>query len=305
MELKERVRLAEQTTFAIGGPVRFWADVANEEDIYEVHTLARERGLSVVVLGGGSNVLAPDSELSALVIHPFMNAIAREGSVVRAQAGASLMELVRYATGHGLSGLEHLAGIPGSVGGAVRGNAGAFGSEICDSMVSVRTLDLQEKKERVFDTAACQFSYRSSFFKKHPELVILETTLQLHEEDPTTLTAAVEHTLAERTRRHIQDIKSAGSFFTNPVVSLPLQQLFEQEKGVASKRGRVPAGWLMEKVGLRGARVGDAVASAYHTNYFLNDEHASAADVKALAQLAKEKVFAQFGVRLEEEVTIL
>jgi UDP-N-acetylmuramate dehydrogenase len=113
------------------------------------------------------------------------------------------------------------------------------------------------------------------------------------------------HTLLERRKRHIQDIKSAGSFFKNPVVSRELQELFKSEKGTESKEGRVPAGWLMDKAGLRGATVGGAVASEHHTNYFLNAGSATAKEVKELASIAKERVFKEFGVMLEEEAVVL
>ncbi len=115
----------------------------------------------------------------------------------------------------------------------------------------------------------------------------------------------IMHTLAERHKRHIQDIKSAGSFFKNPVVSKELQQVFKEEKGAESKEGRVPAGWLMDKAGVRGLRVGDAVASEYHTNYFLNAGKATASEVKELAAKAKAAVKETFGVELEEEAVVL
>jgi UDP-N-acetylmuramate dehydrogenase len=257
------------------------------------------------MLGGGSNMLAPDEGLQALVLRMANKGIAREGTALRVAAGEALLDAVRYAAGQGLGGLESLAGIPGTVGGAVRGNAGAFGTEIKDALVSATALDADTGETRVFGNAECEFAYRTSYFKAHPGLIILEAEFALAPVEPMEADKKIMHTLAERTKRHIQDIRSAGSFFKNPFVSRQLQEAFEKEKGAQSKGGRVPAGWLMDRAGLRGASVGDAVASEYHTNYFLNAGAATSAQVKELAAKAKEKVFTEFGVRLEEEAVVL
>ncbi|MDB5225294.1 MAG: UDP-N-acetylenolpyruvoylglucosamine reductase [Candidatus Adlerbacteria bacterium] len=305
MDLRAKVALAPYTTFALGGPAALFLEAQAPGDIKEAYALAKQKGLPVVVLGGGSNVVVPDEGLNALVLRITTQGIGREGSTLRCAAGEPLLGLVKYAAGQGLGGLEPLAGIPGTVGGAVRGNAGAFGVEIKDVLVSARALDTETGEEKVFAKSECDFSYRSSFFKRHPQLIVLEAELALAPADPMQADAKIMHTLAERHKRHIQDIRSAGSFFKNPVVSVDLQKLFKQDKSQESKEGRVPAGWLMDRAGLRGARVGGAVASEYHTNYFLNAGDATAAQVKELAALAKEKVFKEFGVTLEEEAVIL
>jgi UDP-N-acetylmuramate dehydrogenase len=305
MEIRTQVALAPLTTFAIGGPAAYFAEAAGVEDIRRAYAFAEEKGVPVVVLGGGSNVLAPDDGLQALVARVANKGVRFEGAVMRVAAGEALLDAVRAAAGKGLGGLESLAGIPGTVGGAVRGNAGAFGAEIKDVLVSAVVFDTQAGEVKALTNAECEFAYRTSRIKTHPGLIVLEAEFKLAPVEPMEADKNIMRTLTERTKRHIQDIKSAGSFFKNPVVSRELQEMFEKEKGAASKEGRVPAGWLMDRAGLRGMRVGDAVASEYHTNYFLNAGRATAAQVKELAAKAKGEVHAKFGVQLEEEAFVL
>lgn len=305
MQVQEQVGLSPLTTFTIGGPAAYFVEATGAQDIKEAYALAREKGLPAVVLGGGSNIVVPDEGLSAVVVKIANKGIVQEDTILKVAAGETLLDVVRYAAGRGLGGLENLAGIPGTVGGAVRGNAGAFGTEIKDVLVSATVLDLATGETKTYDVVECAFAYRTSYFKTHAGLVVLEATFALTPTEPPASEACIMHTLAERHKRHIQDIKSAGSFFKNPVVSPELQQLFKEEKGAESKEGRVPAGWLMDKAGLRGARVGDAVASEHHTNYFLNAGKATAAEVKELAAKARAAVKEQFGVELEEEAVVL
>lgn len=305
MDIRPQINLAPLTTFAIGGPAAYLAEAASIDDIRQAYAFAKARNLPVAVLGGGSNMLAPDEGLQALVLRVANKGIAREGAALRVAAGEALLDAVRYAAGQGLGGLENLAGIPGTVGGAVRGNAGAFGTEIKDVLVSATAFDTDAGETRIFSNAECGFSYRTSYFKAHPSFIILEAEFALGPVEPMEADKRIMHTLAERTKRHIQDIKSAGSFFKNPVVSPELRQAFEKEKGAQSKEGRVPAGWLMDRAGLRGASVGGAVASEYHTNYFLNAGAATAAQVKELAAKAKGDVYKNSGVQLEEEAVVL
>ncbi len=243
--------------------------------------------------------------MRALVLQVANKGIDFGHELLRVAAGETLLNLVQYAAVQGLGGLTNLAGIPGTVGGAVRGNAGAFGSEIQDVIASVVVFDTTTGYQKIYSKPECAFAYRSSVFKQESHLVVTEVALALPVGIPAELEAAIEHTISEREKRHIQDIKSAGSFFKNPVVEDDIQHLFEKDKGVKAKEGRVPAGWLMDQAGLRGARVGDAVASPYHTNYFINMGHATAREVKELAAFAKEKVKKEFGIELEEEAVVL
>lgn len=304
-EIRENVMLAPLTTFKIGGPARYFLDVRSEGDVQEALAWARERGVRVIVISGGSNVLIPDGGLDALVIHPVGNLYGFENGILDAWGATNLLFAIQALGTQGYGGWEKLAGIPGTIGGAVRGNAGAFGSEIKDFITEVRAISLQSGEISVYDNAACDFSYRHSYFKDHPELLITRAKLRLLEVAPDASKKSAEDTIAERERRHLQNVQAAGSFFMNPVAPRNIIELFEKEKGVKSREGRVPAGWLIEKAGLKGAKVGGAQASEQHPNYLVNTGNATAHDVRNLAQQIKLEVFSQFGVDLREEAALL
>jgi UDP-N-acetylmuramate dehydrogenase len=305
MEIREHVPLAPLTTFQIGGSARYLADVRSDDDVRDALAWAKERGLKVVVLGGGSNVLVPDGGLDALVIRFVGNLYSVADGVLDSWAGTNLLFAIESLGKQGFGGWEKLAGIPGSIGGAVRGNAGAFGPEIKDFVTSVRALHRETGEVREFTNPECDFSYRHSFFKDHPEWLILRATLRLAKVSPLQSEQMALETVAERERRHLQNVKAAGSYFMNPVAPANIVAMFEQEKGVKSRESRVPAGWLIEKAGMKGATVGGAIASLQHPNYIVNQGTATAADVRALATKVRAAVQSQFGVELQEEAALL
>lgn len=305
MQVKENIPLAPMTTFQIGGAAKYLTEVRTEEELHEAVKWGREEGLRLVILAGGSNVLVPDEGIDGLVIHIVSDAHSFADEELIADAGCNLLTLIREASEKGLGGWESLAGIPGTIGGAARGNAGAFGPEIKDFITRVRALDIETGEMREFSNDVCDFSYRRSFFKDHPEWVITQVTLQLQKADPAASAQLTEDTIQERERRHLQNVKAAGSFFMNPGAPADVVALFEKEKGVKSRGGRVPAGWLIEKAGMKGATVGDAIASLQHPNYIVNQGKATAAEVHALADKVRTAVASQFNVTLQEEAAIL
>jgi UDP-N-acetylmuramate dehydrogenase len=304
-DVKENVPLAPQTTFEIGGPARYFLDVRSEDDIREAIRWAGDRQLRYVVLAGGSNVLVPDEGIDGLVIHVVGNLYGMTDGNVDSWAGTNLLLLVQAMGTQGYGGWEKLAGIPGSIGGAVRGNAGAFGSEIKDFVANVRALNAETGEVREFTNEECDFSYRHSFFKDNTEWIITRVIVQLQKIEPAESAKLADETIAEREKRHIQNVRAAGSFFMNPVAPPGIRELFEKEKGVQSREGRVPAGWLIEKAGMKGARVGGAIASLQHPNYIVNQGSATAEDVRQLAEKVRAEVNAQFDIELHEEAAIL
>lgn len=305
IRIQEHVPLAPLTTFKIGGPARFLVEARSEDDIREAFLEAKRLGIPFVVLAGGSNVLVPDEGLEALVVRITGGDFSFSGNELSADSGCNLLSLIREASERSLGGWEKLSGIPGSVGGAVRGNAGAFGTEIKDVTRKVRAFDVETGDMREFENVACSFSYRQSFFKQHPEWLITRVFLNLQPTNREESERLSEETIRERERRHLQNVQAAGSYFMNPVAPEEIQRMFEKEKGIASREGRVPAGWLIEKAGLKGASVGGARASEQHPNYIVNTGAATARDVRALAERIKKEVKEKFGVELKEEAVVL
>lgn len=305
LKVIEHVPLAEKTTFGIGKSARYYVEVRSEAEIRDAIAWARSKGVNPLVLSGGSNILLPDQEIDALVIWIVSRDYSFAGTELEADAGCNLLKLILSAATENLGGWEKLAGIPGTIGGAVRGNAGAFGSEIRDFVARVRALDAESGEMREFNNDACDFSYRHSFFKVHPEWVVVRVWLNLVKSNRDASQSDIEATIQERERRHIQNVRAAGSYFVNPVAPREVREKFEKEKGVTSREGRVPAGWLIEEAGLKGARVGDAVASEQHPNYINNDGNATSDDVKKLAQRIRDAVRKKFGIELQEEAVIL
>ncbi len=304
-DVHENLPLAPTTTFKIGGRAQYFVDVRSESEVREAIAWAKERAVRLIVLSGGSNVLVPDGGLDALVMRLRGDLYEFNGGVVDAWSGTNLFTLIQAMGRLGYGGWEKLAGIPGSVGGAVRGNAGAFGPEIKDFVVGVRATNSKTGETKEFVNTACDFSYRHSFFKDNPEWIITRVKLKLEKIDPAQSARLAGETIAERERRHLQNVQAAGSFFMNPVAPAEIVALFETEKGVKSREGRVPAGWLIEKAGMKGARVGGAIASLQHPNYIVNEGTATAHDVRNLAQQIKLAVFDQFGIELQEEAALL
>ena len=305
MEVRENVPLAPLTTFGIGGPARYFVSARTDGEIRKAIIWARDRMFPFRILAGGSNVLSPDEGVQGIVIRIVSGEYSFKEATVRSDAGCDLLTLIREGGMKGLGGWEKIAGIPGSIGGAVRGNAGAFGSEIKDFAVSVRAFNAETGGIETFTNAECRFAYRNSFFKQNPEWIILDAEMVLQSISPQESERKITETIAERERRHLQNVAAAGSYFMNPQAPRELRELFEREKGIESREGRVPAGWLIENAGMKGAVVGGAIASIQHPNYIVNRGGATAKDVLELAEKIKNTVRSQFGVALLEEAAIM
>lgn len=306
MEIRQNVELSGLTTFQIGGVARHFVEVHDESEVMDSINWAHEHGVPFAILGGGSNTLVADGGYDGLVIKISCSSIIYDGELVAIDAGRNLLQTIRDTAEHDLGGWEKLAGIPGSVGGAARGNAGAFGSEIKDFVTSVRAFNTATGEFKEFDPADCEFAYRASYFKRNSEWLITLVQVRLSRVKNAEATTSIEATIAEREKRHLQNVRAAGSFFMNPTAPANIVALFEREKDVIAREGRVPAGWLIEKAGFKGAMFGGAQASIQHPNYLINASgEATAAEVLELADTIKEAVREQFGVELHEEAAVL
>ncbi len=301
--LRENVPLAPLTTFQVGGKARYYSEASCALELAEVFDHAERNKLPLYVFGGGSNILFSDTGFSGIVVRIVGGGITVIGEHMQAGAGMSLFDVVRAASQASLQGVEKLAGIPGSFGGAVRGNAGAFGMEIGDSVVSVKALDRHSGMVHEYTQAECEFAYRTSIFKKNASLVVLSAELKLVTGEQSELERIVAETLATREAKHPQSAKCAGSFFMNPFVTdQTLLKEFEKDTGNVSKDGKLPAGWLIDHVGLRGKKIGGAQVSPIHPNYLINTGDATALDIVTLASLIKTRVRDELRIKLQEEV---
>jgi len=290
MKWEEHVPLARHTSWHVGGLARYFAHVTTEADLLEALQFARDKHLPFFVLGKGSNTLFPDDGYPGVIIHMEGRTITVEGTRLTAESGVFMRPLVNAALKHGLRGLEELAGIPGTVGGAVRGNAGTWQTEIKDVIESVTVIRPQGSgwEKKVLLPAECEFGYRHSIFKSHPDWVVLSATFQLHQGDVAEGEALVQKDLTQRHAKQPYDAPSAGSVFKNP----------DKEHGIFS-------GALIEKTGLKGTRVGGAEISPKHANFIVNRGGATAADILQLIEKMKTEVKRTSGVELQPEIVIV
>ena len=294
------------TSFRIGGNAKYYVEVFSIEELKESLIFAKDKKIDFYILGGGTNLLIGDDGFSGLIIRMKMNEISVDGEAIEAQAGVPLIKAINMASQQGLSGLEKLAGIPGTIGGAVRGNAGAFSSEIKSCIKSVTAFDTEKKELISFENEQCNFAYRTSIFKKNKKLIVISTTLILQKGEISEIQKLTTDTIMTRSARGLNGVKSAGSYFMNPVVeNEKLCSDFEKEKGVPVRNKTLPAGWVIEQAGLLGKQIGGAQVSEKHANYIINTGNATAQDVIMLVSYVKQQVRDQFGIQLNEEVNYL
>lgn len=305
--IQEDEALAGHTVFRIGGPARFFVTADQTEDCMSALRAARSLGLPWVILGGGSNVLVSDRGFRGMVIRPTGGAINIAGDRLRADAALPMARVVSESLASGLRGFEWAIGVPGTIGGSVRGNAGCFGSEMRDAVEAISVFNTHSGETEEWSAEAAEFGYRSSIFKRRPELVVTAATLRLRPGDPAEGQALVRAYTAHRTAAQDIGSQSAGCIFKN----VPWDRRdIDQEKLLArfpglGPSGTVPgisAGFLIDRVGLKGYRIGGAKISERHGNFILNTGGATAEEVIMLIALAKERVHRTYGILLEEEI---
>ena len=285
IEVKNNISLKEFTTFKIGGSVDYFCQVKDKDEIIAAISLAKEKNLPVFVLGGGSNILFSDEGFRGMVIKIANSGIEIKDSLMKAGAGASLAQAVSVAKEEGLTGLEWAFGIPGTVGGATYGNAGAFEKSFSDIIKSVEVFDIKEEKIKIFSNKDCAFSYRESFFKKNKNFIILSVEIVLEKGDKKEIENKMREFFDLKRESQPLSFPSAGSVFKNP--------------------STLSAASLIEKCGLKGKQQGAAKISEKHSNFIVNLGGASAKDVLDLINLAKKEVKTNFGVDLQEEIQII
>lgn len=280
--LAEQEPMTRRTTFGIGGPALLLRPRSRAE-LQAAMTLCREAGEEPFILGRGSNLLVSDSGISRPVIQldGDFTAITREGNTLRCGAGASLIAVCRAAAENGLSGIEWGYGIPGSLGGGVYMNAGAYGGELRDVLTEVTFLD-EAGEYRTLPAAELSLSYRHSIFEDRPGTVIVGAVLTLTPGDPAAIRAAMEDYMSRRREKQPLEYGSAGSTFKRPVGNY--------------------ASALVDQCGLKGLSVGGAEVSRKHAGFIINRGGATAADVRELIAEVQRIVREKTGYTLECEI---
>lgn len=279
--------MAPFTSFRTGGPATLFLRVESADQLAGAICTARRLGVFFFLLGGGSNLLVADAGYDGLVIKLDIRGLrVVEEATIESGAGENLMDLVEFARDNGLAGLEFAAGIWGTVGGAVYGNAGAFGGEIGDIIADLTLVDSDGNITTVGPDHCC-FAYRDSALKRTGEVVVL-VRFKLQPGEPTRIKERIDEILALRVAKH-PDQLTAGCFFKN--IPDPKEP-----------HGKLPAGRLLEEAGVKGLSVGGARVFDKHANIIVNTGTATSGDIRRLADLMKEKVRTRFGIELQEEV---
>ncbi len=336
MEIKSNQLLSELTTFRIGGPASFFAEVASMDELNQAMEFAKSKNLAVFVLGGGSNILVSDSGFDGLVIRNKMKGLTiQDSGGVIVGAGENWDDVVAAAGKKNLAGVECLSGVPGSAGGAVVQNIGAYGQTVGDLVTKVYAVDLATGEEKHFSADECQFVYRNSMFKKNPgKYIVTKFELRLNPSGSPMISypqvkkhfEKISNPTLQQVREFIIQIRAskgyvimegferfntAGSFFKNPVVN---DQLFEKLKPMFGDETlnrfwqmpngvKLAAAFLLQEAGFeKGYREGNVGISPKHSLSLVNFGGGTANEVLELAKKIKSVVLEKFGVELEEEV---
>ena len=283
--IQKNISLAKYATFRIGGPAKYFFSAEKKEDIIRSISVAKKFNLPFFILGGGSNILVSDQGFNGLIIKAQNAEYKILNTKIAAEAGTMMSQLVNVTVSSGLSGLEWAAGIPGTIGGAVYGNAGAFGESMEGVVKEVEVLDIKTERIKKLKNKDCKFGYRDSVFKKNPRLIILSVLLKFKEGNKKAIKEKIKDYLNCREEKQPLNFPSAGSVFRNPV--------------------DFSAGELIERCGLKGKRVGNVKISEKHANFIVNLGRGTAKDVARLIKIIKNKVKKKSGVGLEEEIRFL
>ncbi len=282
--------LSAHTSFRIGGPAALWVEPKDTRELKKIVLFAKNNGIPLFVMGGGSNVLVSDEGFNGIVVHlgsaAFKN-ISIKGTSVRVGAGYSTPGLVRLSCNNGLSGLESLVGIPGTIGGAVFMNAGGWSSplykNIGDYVMSLKVMDYCGNIE-ILKKDEIEFGYRRSNLS---DCIVLEVKLRLGREESSALTSRCSKFLKMKKEKQVLDMPSAGCVFKNP------------------RDFQFTTGQLIDMLGLKGRRVGGAEVSEKHANFIINRKNATSQDVMRLVSIISKKVMDSYNIPLELEIKIL
>jgi len=305
--LRENEPMSKHTNFRIGGIAKWFVEVRTVDELKQVLKIAADQKIPFFIFGGGSNILVNDKPFEGIAIKIAMRSVVilndSEGSRIRAESGVLSSSVARETAKAGLSGLTWAISLPGTIGGAVRGNAGCFGGETKDHLVEVELLRDGEvitvKKDDLY------FGYRDSIIK-HSNDIVLSATFELIQDDPKKLLAELDEKLSSRKISQPLDAGSAGCMFKNyEIQSDDELQRFKQKLDLPIEMinaRRISAGWLIDQLDFKGKQIGGAKISEKHGNFLVNTGNATADDVVQLIALIKTRARNEYGINLEEEV---
>ncbi len=308
---QQNISLSLYSNYKIGGSARYFFQSDNLKKIIKAVETARREKLPIFILGGGTNLLFSDEGFSGLMIKPVITSLKISGNLITVGSGFSMENLLEVVSQESLAGLEWAGGLPGLVGGAIRGNAGAFKGEIKDNLVEAVSLDISGKYSKIIkrNNEQCRFGYRDSVFKSGSNAgkeIILEATFSLRPGNKKSIQQAIEENIAWRQNRQPLEYPNIGSIFKNvdwQLVPKKIQALEEFSRHLKTDPFPVlPAATLIDRAGLKGVSFGGATISQKHPNFIVNTLGASSDDVKTLIKLVKAVVYKKFGIKLEEEI---
>jgi UDP-N-acetylmuramate dehydrogenase len=300
LSISEHALLSRYTRFGIGGPADAYVETPGEQSFMAALNIARSSGAEYAVIGGGTNLIVSDSGFPGIVLRFTSGGISSDGRLVRAEAGAELQALVDYTIDHGLQGIETMTGIPGSVGAAIYGNAGAYGHSINERVRQVRFFDASSIRK--FNNAECEFHYRESVFKRHKDWIVFSTELDLHPAPADELRKTAGGILKVRNEKYPPTMKCAGSIFKNLILAELPEAVRRQVPERVIREGKVPSAYFLEQVGAKGIENGGIRVADYHANLIYNAGQGTARELCEIIADLKSRVEQRFGLRLEEEV---
>jgi len=303
IKIEKEIKISELTTLGIGGKVKYFCEAKSASEVCEAIEFSKKKEVDYFILGGGSNVLVSDAGYEGLVIKNRIEDLSEEGNTVRIGAGNNLQELVDLGVKNGFNGIQKLTMIPGTIGGAIRGNAGAYGASIGEFVKRVRIID-ERLRIKWIEKIDCEFGYRESIFKKK-KWVIVEGEFEFLAGDKKEIIAEEKGIREQRINKYPLTLKCPGSFFKNVEVNKVSKEAINKIPKDKIIEGKIPVGYLLEEVGMKGKTCGAIKIADYHANLLVNTGNGKAEEVIKLMEMGKNKVWSKFGIEIEPEVQMV
>ncbi len=304
MKIRRNYSLKKLSTIKVGGNAEYFISAGSESEISEAIATARTLKVKWTLIGAGSNIVPSDNGFAGLVIRNVIRSFGVRKNTATVGAGNDLLTFIRTINSFGLAGMEHMAGIPGTIGGAIYGCAGAYGQEIKDTLKRVRIFD--GKEFRWLSNKQCLFSYRDSIFKRKKDWVIIAAEFSFRRGEAKQLRKISADTIAIRNEKFPPLLNCPGSFFKNIVLAdlkpANRKRLTAKIDAAKIRGGKVPAGYLLKLAGAPGMRSGGIRVASYHGNIIYNPGGGTSRDIRRLTELLKRRVKQRFGIELEEEI---